>query len=278
MLARTSFIGDPGERVAETGIHFNEAKSPQGMRLYAIGDIHGQLDLLKIMHRHIADELNSKPPADWRIVHLGDYVDRGPDSKGVLDFLIAASARDPRNVMLAGNHDAGFVDFMESPDPNGLFMAFGGIETALSYNVNLQRRGLFKSSERTVQEGHAALLNAVPATHLDALRALPRSFEAGDFFFCHAGVRPGIPLADQLEHDLIWIRGEFHAHAALYPKVIVHGHTPVAEVDVRANRVNLDTGAYNTGKLSALTVDGVSKGVLTVTEAGVVQRSVAVTP
>jgi serine/threonine protein phosphatase 1 len=264
--------------VAETGIHFNEAKPPQGARLYAIGDVHGRLDLLEIMHRHIAEELASDPPADWRIVHLGDYVDRGPDSKGVLDFLIAARARDPRNVMLAGNHDAGFVDFMENPDPNGLFMTFGGIETALSYGVSLQRRGLFKSAERAVQEGHAALLDAMPASHLDCLRALPRSFGAGDFFFCHAGIRPGIPLADQLEHDLIWIRGEFHANAGLYAKVIVHGHTPVAEVDVRANRINLDTGAYNTGKLSALVVDGVSKNILTVTEAGVAQRSVAVTP
>ena len=264
--------------MAETGIHFNEAKSPQGMRLYAIGDIHGRLDLLETMHRHIADELAADPSSDWRIVHLGDYVDRGPDSKGVLDFLIAARELDPRNVMLGGNHDSGFVDFMENPDPNGLFMTFGGIETALSYGVNMQRKGFFKSAERAVQEGHAALLESVPASHLDALRALPRSFEAGDFFFCHAGIRPGIPLADQLEHDLIWIRGEFHAHAALHPKVIVHGHTPVAEVDVRPNRINLDTGAYNTGKLSALAVDGASKHILTVTEAGVAQRSVAVTP
>lgn len=264
--------------MAENGIHFNEAQSPQGMRLYAIGDVHGRLDLLEATHRHIEAELAAEPPADWRIVHLGDYIDRGPDSKGALDFLIAARARDPRNVMLAGNHDVGFVDFMENPDPNGLFMTFGGVETALSYGANLQRRGIFKSAERAVQEGHAALLDAVPAAHLNALRALPRSFEAGDFFFCHAGVRPGIPLADQLEHDLIWIRGEFHAHVELYPKVIVHGHTPVAEVDVRANRINLDTGAYNTGRLSALVVEGASKRILTVSEAGVAQRNVAVTP
>ena len=258
--------------MTETGIHFNESKSPQGMRLYAIGDIHGRLDLLEIMHRHIANELAADPAADWRIVHLGDYVDRGPDSKGVLDFLIAARARDPRNVMLAGNHDVGFVDFMENPDPNGLFMTFGGIETALSYGVNMQRKGFFKSAERAVQEGHAALLETVPASHLDALRALPRSFAAGDFFFCHAGIRPGIPLADQLEHDLIWIRGEFHAHAALYPKVIVHGHTPQAEAEVLPNRVNVDTGAFYTGALTALVVDGAEKRLISVETLGVSGR------
>jgi serine/threonine protein phosphatase 1 len=264
--------------VAEAGIHFNEASAPQGMRLYAIGDIHGRLDLLQAMYRHIVAELVVDKPADWRIIYLGDYVDRGPASKGVLDFLIAASARDPRNLMLTGNHDAGFLEFLGRPDPYGLFMTNGGVETALSYGVNLQRRGFLRSGGRALHEGHAALAAAVPPAHLDLLRSLPLSLQFGDFFFCHAGIRPDIPLADQLPFDLIWIRGEFHAHAGLYPKVIVHGHTPVAEADVRANRVNVDTGAYYTGRLSALAVDGASKRVLTVTKTGVVQRSVAVTP
>ncbi|KQZ93219.1 metallophosphatase [Mesorhizobium sp. Root157] len=264
--------------MAETGIHFNEASAPQGMRLYAIGDIHGRLDLLEAMHRHIAAELAADRPADWRIVHLGDYVDRGPASKGVLDFLMAAHAREPRHLMLTGNHDVGFLDFIERPDPYGLFMTNGGVETARSYGVNLQRKGFLRSAGRSLHEGHAALVSAVPSTHLDLLRSLPHSLQFGDFFFCHAGIRPGIPFADQLDFDLMWIRGEFHAHTGLYPKVVVHGHTPVAEADVKANRVNLDTGAYYTGRLSALAVEGVSKRILVATEAGVAQRSVAVTP
>ncbi len=264
--------------MARTGIHFDEAGAPQGMRLYAIGDVHGRLDLLTAMHRHIAAEIDADRPADWRIVHLGDYVDRGPDSRGVLDFLVAARAREPRNLMLAGNHDAGLLEFLARPDPNGVFMNNGGIETARSYGVELRRRGFLTSAERALREGHAALVAAMAPAHVELLRALPHALEFGDFFFCHAGIRPGIPLAGQLPFDLLWIRREFHAHAGLHPKVIVHGHTPVAQPDVRANRVNIDTGAYRTGLLCALAVEGRAKRLLHVTETGFSQCSVTVTP
>ena len=255
------------------GIHFREARAPAGMRLYAIGDVHGRLDLLASMHARIAAEIERDGVADWRIIHLGDYVDRGPGSKGVIDLLIAARQRDPRNVMLAGNHDIGFLDFLDRPDPDGLFMRYGGVETAQSYDVDLSAGG-----SAAVRSGHAELLRAVPQSHIGFLQSLAYSATFGDFFFCHAGIRPGIALERQDRQDLIWIRDAFHQHRGLYPKVIVHGHTPHALPEVLPNRVNVDTLAYESGRLTALVVDGAAKTILSVTEDGAVQRSEAVTP
>ena len=250
--------------MTETGIHYLDARAPDGMRLYAIGDVHGRLDLLAAMHRTIESELEYKPTADWRIIHLGDYVDRGPDSKGVIDFLIAAQKRDPRNLMLAGNHDIGFLDFLDEPDPDGLFMRYGGVQTAQSYGVDLTGHASWFGKTEAVRRGHQALVGAVPQAHVDFLRSLQLSLISGDFFFCHAGIRPGVPLESQSPQDLVWIRDVFHKHPGLYPKVIVHGHTPVPEAEVMPNRVNVDTLAWQSGMLSALAVDGADKRILTV--------------
>lgn len=232
------------------------------MRLYAIGDVHGRLDLLAAMHQRIQSELEWQPAPDWRVIHLGDYVDRGPDSKGVIDFLIEAQARDPRHLMLAGNHDMGFLDFLETPDPEGLFMRYGGVQTALSYGVSLTAEASWFAKTETMRRGHAALLEAVPKSHVDFLRSLPFSMTFRDFFFCHAGVRPGIPLDKQDPHDLTWIRDVFHDHTSLFQKIVVHGHTPVPVAEVTANRVNVDTLAWQSGMLSALVVDGADKRIL----------------
>ena len=253
-----------------TGIYFNTARAPEGMRLYAIGDVHGRLDLLDAMHRFIAEEIARDAPADWRIVHLGDYIDRGSDSKGVLNYLAAAHERDARHVFLAGNHELGLLDFLKAPSTTGLFFRYGGIETALSYGVDL--------IPTAIEEGRDALAAALPQEHLAFVKALGFSFEAGDFFFCHAGIRPGVALHHQLPHDLVWIRDSFLAHEALHPKVVVHGHTPGETADVRPNRVNLDSWAYSTGRLSALAVDGAEKRILEATPQGVVQRTAATTP
>ncbi|MBN9235675.1 MULTISPECIES: metallophosphoesterase family protein [Phyllobacteriaceae] len=230
------------------------------MRLYAIGDVHGRLDLLTAMHERIAAELERDRPADWRIVHLGDYVDRGPDSKGVIDFLIAAQQRDPRMIALAGNHDIGFLDFLAMPDAEGLFARYGGRETALSYGVAIDF-----SDPASVEQGWKDLVRAVSPEQRRFLHELPYSASFGDFFFCHAGVRPGIALERQAHDDLIWIRTAFHNHPGLYEKIIVHGHTPQPEAELMPNRVNVDTGAWQTGILTALVVDGVEKRVLTAT-------------
>jgi len=255
--------------LTEPGIHFLDARGPEGVRLYAIGDVHGRLDLLAAMHRRIEAEIERDQPADWRVIHLGDYGDRGPDSKGVLDFLIEAQKRDPRHLMLAGNHDLGFLDFLKAPDADGLFIRYGGLQTAQSYGVTIGGGSAwFGKAEAALRQGHAALVEAVPQSHVDFLRSLPFSLVFADFFFCHAGIRPGIPLDQQNPQDLIWIRDVFHNHADLYPKIVVHGHTPVPEAEVMANRVNVDTLAWQSGNLTALVVDGAEKRILTVTGEG----------
>ncbi|UVK38603.1 serine/threonine protein phosphatase [Mesorhizobium sp. AR10] len=251
--------------MTKPGIHFLDARGPEGVRLYAIGDVHGRLDLLAAMHRRIEAEIKQDQPSDWRVIHLGDYVDRGPDTKGVIDFLIDAHKRDPRHLMLAGNHDIGFLDFLKSPDPDGLFIRYGGIQTAQSYGVTITGGSAwFGKAEAALRQGHAALVEAVPQSHVDLLRSLPFSLIFGDFYFCHAGIRPGIPLEQQSPQDLIWIRDIFHNHPGLYPKIIVHGHTPVPDAEVMANRVNVDTLAWQSGNLTALVVDGAEKRILRV--------------
>lgn len=241
-----------------TGIGFSEAKGPDGVVVYAIGDVHGRLDLLAAMHDRIGAETD-RSGRDWRIVHLGDYVDRGPESRDVIAYLARRTAQDPRVLALAGNHDIGFLDFLARPDPNGMFAVYGGVQTALSYGVSLD-----PADALTFPSACRALDAAVPREHRDFLRGLKFSATFGDFFFCHAGIRPGVALEEQDEQDLIWIRGEFHRHHGLHPKVIVHGHTPVRDAEIHANRVNIDTGAFASGRLTALVIDGAEKRLLTV--------------
>lgn len=260
------------------GIDFTSARPPSGLRLYAVGDIHGRLDLLEGFHRHVAAELQADAPTDWRIVYLGDHVDRGPDSGGVLEFLAQAKTRDARHVVLAGNHDLGLLDFLSEPDPCGIFITHGGIETAASYGVHAAHFGALEEDGEALHAFHAMLKTAIPNAHVEFLHGLETSFACGDFFCCHAGIRPGVALEHQSVDDLVWIRGEFHCHEGLYSKVILHGHTPAAEVSARRNRVNLDTGAYRTGRLSALRIENGGKTILTVTKQGVSQSNAAVTP
>lgn len=159
------------------GIHLADAQLPSGLRLYAIGDVHGRADLLKQMHARIMEEIGRDRPADWRIVHLGDYIDRGAQSRQVID-LLANLAADPRIVALRGNHDQSFIDFLADPRDAYLFTRFGGVQTAESYGVTADF-GSLGGRERA----HAALTEAVPTEHRDFLGALPHSVAFGDFFF-----------------------------------------------------------------------------------------------
>lgn len=233
------------------GIDFDRAKGPDGMRIYAIGDVHGRFDCLSALHEMIMKEIARDRPADWRIIHLGDYVDRGPQSREVLEFLSNACARDPRIIATLGNHDEGFLDFLRSPTEAQLFIDYGGFETCASYGVvlrSMKREELIAS--------HREMVDAVPRSHILFLRDRPRSVSFGDFYFCHAGIRPEIALDSQDAHDLIWIRRDFLDHRRLYAKVIVHGHTPCEQPDVLSNRLNVDTKAFETGRLTALVIDG----------------------
>ena len=241
------------------GIHFHDAIGPEGIRVYAIGDVHGRLDLLTAMHSAIHEEIARDGVADWRIVQLGDYVDRGPDSNGVLDFLVARQASEPRLITLAGNHDIGFLDFLAEPDMDGLFVNWGGDATSRSYGIGAD----FTDGVRLART-HSELVQAVPVAHTSFLRSLGFSASFGDFFFCHAGIQPGVPLEAQSPDDLVWIRDRFLRHTGLHPKVVVHGHTPYSEPEVMANRVNVDTLAYASGVLTALVIDGKYKRFVTV--------------
>lgn len=244
-------------------VHYLDAAGPEGIRLYAIGDVHGRLDLLARMHDRIAAEIERDRPADWRVIHLGDYVDRGPDSAGVLDLLARRMADDTRVLSVVGNHDLGFLEFLAAPRGDGLFATHGGVDTARSYGVALDVR-----DPLALATGWAELDAAVPPRHRDCLAGLPYSVTLGDFYFCHAGIRPGIPLSDQSPTDLVWIRQEFHRWPHLHPKVVVHGHTSRAEPEVLPNRVNVDTAAWQSGMLTALAIEGTDKRFLTVTAAG----------
>lgn len=241
------------------GVDFAHAKGPEGCRIYAIGDVHGRFDLLEKMHAKISAELTDHPPPDWRIIHLGDYVDRGPQSKSVLDFLIKAQERDNRISSLLGNHDVGFLEFLALAEPYGIFAMNGGNRTALSYGVTID----FGDPD-SIDAGFIALNRVVPQSHVEFLKHLPLSATHGDFFFCHAGIRPGIPLKEQDPTDLIWIRHDFLDDLRLHPKVIVHGHTPVPVAEIMPNRIDIDTGAFHTGVLTALVIDGGKKQLIEV--------------
>ena len=243
------------------GVRFSDARGPEGVRLYAIGDVHGRLDLLEAMHGRIATDLAERAATDFRVIHLGDYTDRGPDSKGVLDFLVALRGKDARFMALMGNHDERLSAFLSDADEYDLFAYNGGDATARSYGVEIDF-----STHRTIRAGHDAFLKAVPRAHIAFLRSLPRSVTFGDFFFCHAGIRPGVPLEAQDPHDLIWIRWDFLDHRGLFEKVVVHGHTPVPRPEILPNRVAIDTGAFRTGQLTALVIDGGDKTLIEVSD------------
>jgi serine/threonine protein phosphatase 1 len=220
------------------------------MRIYAIGDVHGRVDLLDATLARIDANLARSSP--HRAVHvlLGDYVDRGPSSREVLDRLVERT-RVHRVICLKGNHESYLVEFLHNPSVLGDWRHFGALETLRSYGLNPSANPDSAEEHRLAR----ALAAALPAGHRQLLTKLAASFSCGDFFFAHAGVKPGVPLAQQSEHDLLWIRDDFLLSEQDFGKVVVHGHTPVLEPDIRPNRINIDTGAYATGRLTCLMIE-----------------------
>ncbi|WP_132546301.1 metallophosphoesterase family protein [Rhodovulum euryhalinum] len=224
------------------------------MRSYAIGDIHGQLARLQAAHALVAADRARVGDDTAPLVHLGDYVDRGPDSRGVLDYLVQGLAAGENWVLLRGNHDAVMRDFLGSDvadaDVAGwLSGRFGGRETLASYGITAAADGGTAALRRRARD-------AVPAAQRALLDALAPFHHRGEVFFCHAGIRPGVPLDAQDEQDLIWIRGEFLDDRRDHGALIVHGHTPVDRVEHHGNRVDLDTGAGYGGPVSAVVIEG----------------------
>jgi serine/threonine protein phosphatase 1 len=224
---------------------------PEGIRVYAVGDIHGRADLLKQMFTVIDADIARNPVARPIEVFLGDYIDRGPDSAQTLDLLIERGLYR-ETVFLKGNHEAYFLEVLRNPAKLEDWRQFGGLQTLMSYGI----RPTLSPDASEQADLINALTDIMPADHLTFLRSLKPSFVCGDFFFVHAGVRPGIPLNEQQETDLLWIRNEFLDSEENFGKFIVHGHTPVREPDIRSTRINIDTGAYATGNLTLLTIQG----------------------
>ena len=226
-------------------------KLPDGACIYAVSDIHGCADQLAKVFAAIDHHLSRAKPKRPIHVFLGDYIDRGPASRQVIDILIDRGRRH-ETIFLKGNHEVMLFDLLGGPEIFPTFKQYGGIQTLLSY-------GLAPSVNPDREEQLAlvgALAQKIPNRHRDFFSSLRSKFACGDFLFVHAGVKPGIPLPRQKEEDLLWIRDEFLSSDKDFGKFIVHGHTPVSKPDIRSNRINIDTGAYATGVLTLLTIQG----------------------
>jgi serine/threonine protein phosphatase 1 len=217
-------------------------------RLYVIGDIHGRLDLLERAVVAITRDVEAHG-GDALTVTLGDYIDRGPDSSGVIGCLAGNPFPTPY-VALRGNHEAMFETFLVDPSVGTQWRPQGGEQTLHSYGVTVRHivgRANALASEQ--------LREALPREHVSFLRSLRTSFTHGRFFLCHAGVRPGVPLDQQHDEDLMWIREEFLLSSADFGKIVVHGHTPTPEPEVLQNRINIDTKAFASGRLTCLVLE-----------------------
>ncbi len=226
---------------------------PDGVRVYAIGDIHGRSDLLRILHGRIQKDLEARPVEDCILVYLGDYIDRGPDSKGVIDALIRGAPFDAETHFLKGNHEDAMLTFLEDPGFLRMWRDYGGMETLVSYGVKVPQG---RVGDDWIDGVHEQFSAALPKTHLAFMHNLELCHEVGDFFFSHAGVRPGIRIEDQQAADLLWIRDPFLGSKRFHGKLVVHGHTPQEQPVIKTNRIGIDTGAYITGALTAIVIEG----------------------
>ncbi len=239
------------------------ARLPEGLRVYAIGDVHGCLYELNLLLDGIeadnakANEAlgrNDKP----YIVFLGDYIDRGVDSRGVIERLITLRENNNTVFFLKGNHEASFLGFLNYPEKNESWLNWGGDETLRSY-------GLHSIQGRPLKALNYDARCCVPLSHLDFLNNLALTHSVGDYLFVHAGLKPGVAIEEQKEEDLLWIRKKFHQTPTHQRpmKVVVHGHQPVKEPEDKGWRINLDTGACWSGKLSAVVLENDTRRFLT---------------
>jgi serine/threonine protein phosphatase 1 len=234
-----------------------------GRLVYAVGDIHGRADLLTRLVAKI--ERDAEGLASERrpvVVFLGDYVDRGDNSKSVIDQLLALKAEGRFEVRtLKGNHEQALMDFLDDPEVGPTWEDFGGRQTLLSYGVSPPGP---RPLPEEWEEVRVEFNDALPNEHRAFLSALELMVGYGDYAFVHAGVRPGVPLAEQRAQDLLWIRDEFLRSRAEFDKVVVHGHSPSLEPFLGANRIGVDTGAYATGVLTAVRLHQADQTILSV--------------
>ncbi|UYN93240.1 MAG: serine/threonine protein phosphatase [Enhydrobacter sp.] len=233
-------------------------KVADGRAVYAVGDIHGRLDLLDDLLRRIGEDAARHSGDRERVlVFLGDYIDRGPASRGVVERLLADPLPGFATIRLLGNHEEAMLDFLDGRSDGLDWLSYGGLETLLSYEVPLRA---LPNTLAAVTELRRALAAAVPRTHEAFLRGCMLRHDEGDYLFVHAGVRPGVPLDRQSPTDLLWIRDDFlRVRVPLPDRVVVHGHTIVDLPQDRSHRINLDTGAFVSGRLTALALRGTGR-------------------
>jgi len=251
-----SFAADPGS----AGDKPRTYAVPAETAVYAIGDIHGRSDLLAELHAGIATNAASRNVTRRVIVHLGDYVDRGPDSKGVIDRLLDAIPAGFESIALLGNHERMMLDFLEDASIGPLWLRNGGDATMLSYGVAYDAKGGFDLQRLRGLQGE--LRHRLPERHLAFLLGLRLLHVEGDYAFVHAGIRPGVDLEAQEEMDLLWVRGLFLRSEHDHGRMIVHGHTIVPEPEILPNRIGIDTGAWYTGRLTTLALEGSRRHLL----------------
>ncbi|HEY4199582.1 MAG TPA: metallophosphoesterase family protein [Devosiaceae bacterium] len=236
-------------------------------RIYAIGDVHGDIDLLGDMHAAICDDLARHPATRPLIVHLGDLIDRGPHSNRVIDAVIALCERPPAGaeaMSLRGNHDNWLAGFLTDSTILPTWAPKGGLETLLSYGFTPEAVFSGLASPASAEKVRERFLEVLPERHKEFMLGLPLCHSDGDYFFAHAGVDPDRSLADQTIEDLTWIRDKFLNSRKHFGKVVVHGHTARAFVESLPNRINVDTGIYIRQVLSCVVLDGTERHLLQV--------------
>lgn len=235
------------------------ARVPDGTRVYAIGDIHGRLDLLRALHDMILSDAAAVDAERRVVVYLGDIIDRGDHSREVIDLLLDQPLEGFEAIHLMGNHEDFALRFLEDTGVALSWFANGGDATLYSYGVG---RGGGSLVGQDVDALQAQFLRALPKTHRAFLRGLAPYHVEGDYLFVHAGIRPGVSIEEQTPDDLYWIRDEFLTADEDFGKVVIHGHTITEEADVQENRIGIDTGAYITGRLTAIVLDGAERRFL----------------
>jgi serine/threonine protein phosphatase 1 len=234
-------------------------------RAYAIGDVHGQLRRLHAAHARIAADRERIGDDAAPVIHLGDLVDRGPDSAGVIAHLAEGIAAGEPWVVLKGNHDRMFSGFLDDPfgQDDGLRPAYTWLHPALGGGPTLASYGVASPADRPVAKVHAEAMAKVPADHRDFLARLPLWHRRGEVLYVHAGIRPGLPLEAQTETDLVWIREPFLSATEDHGFLVVHGHTAIEAPEHHGNRINIDTRAGYGGPLTAIVLEGRDAFVLT---------------
>lgn len=217
------------------------AFAPSGTRVYAVGDIHGRVDLLRALHGLIAADAEQGAALRKVVVYIGDYIDRGADSREVIDLLLDEPLAGFEAVYLRGNHEQALLDFYQDTAITPAWLSFGGDATLYSYHVASPALG--DSAERLLQ-AQSEFKAKLPPRHLAFYRALALHHREGDYLFVHAGIRPGIALETQSEQDLLWIREAFLKSRADHGCIVVHGHSITPRPDSKPNRIGIDTGAW----------------------------------